>query len=187
MKGIVFTEFFELVESNFGLQVADDIIVQSDLTTGGIYTAVGTYDYSELVQLVVQLSQQTGVSVGDLIKAFGRYLFGRFTELYPQFFEAEQSAFEFLATIENNIHVEVRKLYPEAELPTFANSYPETDKMFLDYKSKRPFADLAQGLISACVDYFDEPIEVVREDQGEKNGCEARFVLTVRKEAACQA
>ena len=186
MKGIVFTEFFELVESSFGLQVADDIIEQSDLTTG-VYTAVGTYDYSELVQLVVQLSQETGVPVSDLIKAFGRYLFGRFTELYPQFFEGEQSAFDFLATIENHIHVEVRKLYPEAELATFDYSYPETDKMFLDYKSNRPFADLAQGLIGACVDYFGEPIEIVREDQGQKNGCEARFVLTVRKEAACQA
>lgn len=28
-------------------------------------------------------------------------------------------AFQFLKNIENYIHVEVRKLYPDAELPTF--------------------------------------------------------------------
>ena len=52
MKGIVFTEFLDLVEDKFGLEMVDKIIQSSDLESGGIYTSVGTYKFSEMLQLV---------------------------------------------------------------------------------------------------------------------------------------
>ena len=42
MKGIVFTEFLEMVEAQFGLDTVDAIIENSDLPSRGAYTAVGT-------------------------------------------------------------------------------------------------------------------------------------------------
>ncbi len=56
MKGIVFTEFIEMVESKFGFDMMDDIIESANLPSGGIYTAVGTYDHTEMVQLVIEIS-----------------------------------------------------------------------------------------------------------------------------------
>ena len=41
MKGIIFTEFIEMVEDKFGFEVADNIITNSNLPSGGAYTAVG--------------------------------------------------------------------------------------------------------------------------------------------------
>ena len=49
MKGIVFTEFLEMVETKFGLETVDNIIENSDLKSEGIYTSVGTYDFNEMV------------------------------------------------------------------------------------------------------------------------------------------
>jgi hypothetical protein len=49
MKGMVFTEFLEMVEAKFSADMVDDIISDSDLPNGGAYTSVGTYDHSELV------------------------------------------------------------------------------------------------------------------------------------------
>ena len=58
MKGIVFTEFLEMVEQKFGLEVLDQIIIESNLASGGIYTSVGTYDFIEMQSLIVKLSEK---------------------------------------------------------------------------------------------------------------------------------
>ena len=60
MKGIVFAEFIELVEDKFGFEIADEIIEESNLPSGGSYTSVGTYDHREMLELVTHLSEKTG-------------------------------------------------------------------------------------------------------------------------------
>ena len=61
------------------------------LESNGIYTAVGTYDHQELVAMAITLSNETGLPVNALVEAFGNYLFGRFLELFPIFFNHETS------------------------------------------------------------------------------------------------
>ena len=61
MKGMVFTEFLEMVEDKFSADMVDDIIDDSAPPSGGAYTAVGTYDHNELVGMVVALSQRSGL------------------------------------------------------------------------------------------------------------------------------
>ena len=183
MKGIVFCEFVEMMEAEFSAEMADEIISSTDLESGGAYTAVGTYDHHEMLALVTQLSEKTGAPVPDLVRAFGRYLFGRFVELYPAFFEGVDGAFSFLDRIEEHVHVEVRKLYPDAELPTFATSRPDDDTMVMVYQSRRPFADLAHGLIEGCITHYDEPVNVESEDLSNDDRTHVRFTLT-RQQAA---
>jgi len=142
MKGVVFTEFFDLVEESFSLEVADRIIQKSNLENDGAYTAVGIYDYCEMVSLVTHLGEETGLSVPDLLRTFGRHLFTRFHAGYPSFFEGVATAIEFLHKIENVIHVEVRKLYPDAELPTFEYEYVTPDEMHMVYRSAVPLPNL---------------------------------------------
>ncbi len=177
MKGIVFTELIEMVENDLGIEIADRMITSSDTSTDGAYTSVGTYDHAELIRLVISLGQETGVAVSELVRTFGRHLFSRFAILYPQFFDGITTSIEFLPLVETYIHVEVRKLYPDAELPRFecetANGILE-----MTYRSSRPFADLAQGLIEASIDYFQDELSVERLDLGEQNGTEARFTLS---------
>ncbi len=45
MKGVVFTEFIEMVEDQFSADMVDDIIDDAQPPSGGAYTAVGTYDH----------------------------------------------------------------------------------------------------------------------------------------------
>jgi len=77
MKGIVFTEFMDMVDDKFGMDVTETIVQASDLPSGGAYTAVGTYDHAEIVSLVVNLSKSTNIEVPVLI-----YL-GQCGWLYP--------------------------------------------------------------------------------------------------------
>jgi hypothetical protein len=181
MKGIVFREFLDMVEHQFGLEVADRIIEESHLPSEGAYTTVGSYDHHELIQLVSQLNRTTQLAVPDLIRAFGQHLFGRFVAGYPQFFVGIESAFGFLERVDGIVHVEVRKLYPDAELPTFECATAEGNRLTMTYHSQRPFADLAEGLIRGCIAHYHEDIEIHRDDPsvGERGTC-VRFMLTKR-------
>ena len=181
MKGIVFCEFVEMMEQEFSPEMADEIISGTPLDSGGAYTAVGTYDHHEMLALVRQLSAKTGTPVPDLIEAFGCYLFNRFVVLYPSFFEGVDGAFSFLDRIEGHVHVEVLKLYPDAELPTFETSRPDDNTMIMDYRSRRPFADLAHGLIQGCIAHYQEPVDVHRVDISDEGNTHVRFTLKRRQ------
>lgn len=175
LKGMVFTQFLDMVEERFSPEVADKIIIQADLPSGGAYTSVGTYDHAEIVALVVQLSQETGLPASTLVTEFGGFLFQRFSELYPQFFAETSSTFAFLRSVEHYIHIEVRKLYPDAELPSLT-CHIEGDHMMIIYRSKRQMADLAEGLINGAIDHFGETISMERRD-GPDDGS-TQFMLT---------
>lgn len=176
MKGIIFTEFLEMVEASFGWEISEQIIEDAALPNDGAYTSVGTYPHEELVQLVVALSQQTGVEVATLIQTFGRYAFGRFVISYPFMFSGVTDTFDFLESIEDYIHVEVLKLYPAAELPTF-NTLRDGNSLQMLYQSERPFAEFAKGLIDGCINHFGQPITMTTFENN-KAGTRAKFVLT---------
>jgi Haem-NO-binding len=162
MKGLVFTEFLQMVEGTFGFDRVDAIIQEAQLPNGGAYTAVGTYDHQEMVALVSALSRQTGKEVPWLLQAYGTYLFGRFVKLYPAFFDKATDAFEFLENVETYIHVEVLKIYPTAELPRFASRRPAPNHLEMDYLSSRHLEDLAEGLIRGCLQHFQNEATITR-------------------------
>lgn len=176
MKGMVFTEFLEMVEDKFGFETADAIVVNSKLPSGGIYTSIGTYDHQEMILLLHQLHLRTEIPVPDLLRSYGQHLFGRFTELYPIFFKHSQTAFGFLESIENHIHTEVLKLYPDAELPKFETTRKSSDTLEMRYESDRAMGHFAHGLILGCLDYFNETAQV-RIDYLNEKGTLIRFEI----------
>ncbi len=175
MKGIVFTEFFEMVERDYGYEMVDTLIETTELKSGGIYTSVGTYDHSEIVNLVVNLSKQTNTEIEVLLHAFGRYIFDTFVDSYPIFFQNYSSSFDFLASIDNYIHVEVLKLYPDATLPRFTTEIID-GKMLMIYISERSMSSLAHGLIEKTLEHYGEnkPIhkQVLLDD-----GSKVKFII----------
>ena len=184
MKGIVFTEFLQLVEEKFGYDMVDKLLLIAKPENEGAYTAVGTYDHTELIQLVVTLSKEIDAEVSDLVKLFGGYLFKKFSAAYSDLiFSNVDNSFDFLENVDGYIHGEVRKLYPGAELPVFEYNRPDDQTLEVLYKSSRPFADLCEGLMGACISHFGEDIEVEREDLSH-DGTSAKFTL-VRQPANC--
>ena len=183
MKGVVFTEFLEMVEDRFSPEMADRIIEGAELPSGGVYTAVGTYDHSEMIRLVSCLSEETAIPFAELVRSFGMYLFGRFHTIFPKYFEDVTSSFDFLQRIDRYIHVEVRKLYPDAELPSFDCDTSQPGCLRLTYRSSRPFAALAEGLIRGCVAHYGEAVDIAMEDLSDGTGTAAQFLLT-KKSAA---
>lgn len=179
MKGIVFSEFIEMVEDKFSPEIADQIIQSASgrLKTGGSYTSVGVYDHIELVELVKELSAVSNIPVDDLVTTFGVHLAGRFSVLYPTFFEGVTSTLDFLESVDNHIHIEVKKLYPGAELPEFKTER-NGSQLIMEYSSTRPFSSLAKGLIEGSGLYYGETLEVEAEDLSKGLGNHMRFTIT---------
>lgn len=174
MKGVVFTEFLEMVEEKFGLEVADAIITKSGVESNGVYTAVGTYNHNELIQLVAQLSIESDTPVQSLYKTYGTYIFGTFHSSYPSFFDECDNAFDFLENVESYIHPEVRKIYPDAELPRFDSNRISEVELEMIYTSPRKMFSMAEGLIEKTLVYYAQAGKVTHE-LIKKDGSEVKF------------
>ena len=163
MKGIVFTEFLEMVESQFGLETVDTIIEAADLPSEGIYTSVGTYDFNEMVSLLTELSSITKIDLNELIYTFGHYLFSSLGNAHPEVIQAYNSPLSLLYSIEDHIHVHVQKLYPDAELPTFKILDKTDSELTMIYCSSRGLYRLAHGLIEKAFEHFNKTAKVTYE------------------------
>ena len=157
MKGVVFREFIDMVEDAYGIEKLEGLLSACPLHSQGAYTAVGFYDHQELISIVSKLCDTENITPKKALVTFGRYLHGSFVEQYSDFFKG-QDTFSFLKSIDSHIHIEVNKLYPDAELPKFEYNQEDSNTLALHYKSTRPFADLAEGLILQTIEHFGEPI-----------------------------
>ncbi len=176
MKGIIFTEFLELVEEKFGLMMVDDIIEKSNLVSGGAYTAVGIYEFSEMLQLLQNLSKNTKLTIDDLLLVFSEHLFKALIKSHPNLVAHYKDPMNLLASIENHIHVEVQKLYPDAQLPTFEMVEKTPTKMVMIYKSDKALYVLGKGLMEETFKLFKVKGEItyrkIKED-----GTEVEFTI----------
>jgi hypothetical protein len=180
MKGIIFTEFLEMVEQRYSPQAMEQMIAAAHLPSGGAYTSVGKYDHGEIWSLVCELSKVCDTSVPDLFKAYGEYLFSRLATNYASLMSNMSGSFDVLQSLDSVIHGEVRRLYPDAELPRFDVIERSASRMVVVYSSKRHFSDLAEGLIRGCVRHFKESIVVTREQLPAEEGSRVRFILALQ-------
>ena len=180
MKGLVFTTFFTHCEQRFGADMLDDIIEDADLPNKGAYTSVGTYPFDEMVSLVMALVHRTGRPLPELLEDFGRFCFAKWVSYVPAAFE-NRGLFDILAGIDSFHEVEVRKLYPDAELPSFTVEERDEQRLVLRYVSCRPLADLAAGVIKGAASHLGECVEVSH--WPDVSGTEAHVLIEVRRAA----
>ena len=180
MKGLVFTEFIALVEERFGVAVAERVLSTPGLSDGGAYTAVGYYDHREMLALVGALSTETGIPAPALVQTFGEWLFPKLAANFEFAVRSHPDAFTFLTSLDGMIHAEVLKLYPNVHLPHVPVVESDHHRLVLEYRSDRPFADLAEGLLRGCLAWYREDAEVHREPLAPDGAHAARFTITRR-------
>lgn len=178
MKGIHLTEFVEFAEKRFSLKTADAMLTPHGLPSAGVYTQVGTYDHHELLELVRRLSRLSFIPAPQLLREFGQYLYTRLAIQYSRLCNPYSDSLELLAHLHNHIHMEVCKLYPDAQMPNLKAERVDADHLILNYESVRGLADLAEGLIHGCVQHFNDRVDIIRDDDPHSNGTRTCFRLT---------
>jgi hypothetical protein len=162
MKGLVIVEYLKFLEVEYDYNLVDEVIESSDLPDGGAFTTVGSYHFSQMLDLVSNTSKVTGRTIDELFFEFGKFIFQAFVMGHAQFFSSAHSSFDIFRLLDSYIHPEVRKLYPEAELPKFTVEREDGHEMILVYQSKRKMSSLAAGLIDACMMHYDEDGSVIK-------------------------
>lgn len=159
MLGIVFTSLVEMLEDNISPEFADEVLVEANLENDGAFTSVGYYPFSELQKIMVVLVNKTGRPVNDLLYDYGKYLFTVLSAGHAGMMANRHSVLEILDCLDDDIHVQVRKLYPDADLPSFKvlERTPESIKM--EYYSMHDLYALAEGLIDGAAAYFAQQVE----------------------------
>ena len=180
MKGIIFTEFLEIVEDKFGLGLLEEVLEMSE--DEGIYTSVGSYDHKALVKLIINLSKKTGIDAATLQRLFGQSVFKNLLASLPDKASLTNSntTFQFIQHVERYIHVEVKKLHPDAEPPEFSFITTTEAELVFDYKSARCMSHVCLGLIEGCAEHHGESITVEMTPQNDDQSV-VRFNLKVEK------
>lgn len=176
MKGIIFTEFLDMVEDYYGLAVVDEIIQKSNGVSNGVYTSVGTYEFNEMLSLLVALGEVVSKDIQELLYVFGLYLFNSLRIAHPEVIRSYKKPMPLIAAIEDHIHVHVKKLYPDAALPSFLILEKSEFKLVMVYKSARGLYSLAHGLIVSAFEHYKQAVnvqfEILKED-----GSEVKFTV----------
>jgi hypothetical protein len=158
MKGRVFTELFEHVEKRYGFDMVDDIIDAAKLSHDGVYTSTGSYPFEEMVSLIMALVAATEQSLPAVLEPFGTHCFESWVSYAPQYFSRDRKLFDILEGIDEFHEVEVRKLYPDAELPSFVPETRSAKALTLGYYSCKPLAPLALGVIRGAAAHVEQEV-----------------------------
>lgn len=176
MKGVLFTEFIEMIEDLMGLEFTNKVIDDACLENGGAYTAIGSYPHQDMFKLLESLSKHANSPQDKILKGYGECLFHRLSPSFQKELTTNPSTFSFLLQFGDIIQMETLKLHPEASMPTFSARHLGPGTMEFHYTSPRKLADLVEGLLLGCISYFNENIKVVREDFPAE-GSRVRFFL----------
>ncbi len=155
MKGFIFTSLLDFAEETFDLQFVDELISSVDLDSGGVYVTFESYPFSELVTLVSAVSEKKDIPLNDLLEAFGLFLLPKLIEKHDYIIHQYNHPLDLIEGIEQHIHIEVKKLYDDAELPTFNNISRTENKLVIEYTSQKELSHLAIGLIRGTLKHFN--------------------------------
>ena len=158
MKGIVFSLLADAVTRTYGEDAWDEILERARVD--GAYTTLGSYPDSDLFALVEAASAITGNDRQTIIRWFGREAMPTLARAYPAFFEPHADVPSFLATLNDIIHPEVRKLYPGADVPTFGFTYAPDGTIAMRYHSARRMCAFAEGLIEGAAAHFHQDVSL---------------------------
>ena len=158
MKGVVFDMLRDMVEASWGLEGWNAVLEEAG--SEGLYISTQTYPDEELQALVEVAVKVTDQDAATLVFSFGEFMAGEFYQRFPGFFDAADNLLDFLYSVDQIVHLEVRKLYPDAQLPEFTYNRENADEMTMHYRSPRKLCWLAEGLISGSARHYGSFIEM---------------------------
>ncbi|MCB2385067.1 heme NO-binding domain-containing protein [Thalassolituus alkanivorans] len=158
MKGVVFDILRDMVEEQFGLAGWNALLDKAG--ADGLYISTQTYPDEELLKLVAAASEVTGKPADELVFSFGEFMVKEFYKCFPGFFDNASGLIDFLISVDRIVHVEVRKLYPDAALPSFTYEGGSSDEVTMNYRSPRKLCRLAEGLIAGSAEHFGEKYQL---------------------------
>ncbi len=159
MKGVVFNLLEAYIEENLGEGKYEEILEECILKTKEAFVGPGTYPDEDLMAIVAETIKMAGIPLPEALRSFGRFCFHKLSEKNPGFVNPYTHPKPFLKSVESIVHVEVKKLYEDANPPGFTYIDPASDRLIIQYRSGRMLCRFMEGLIDGVAGYYQSPIK----------------------------
>lgn len=184
MKGVIFKHFEAFVIEAFGAERLEAIFEQAVLQTPLPFIGPATYPDEDLFSLAGTTIRLAGLEPDAALFAFGRFLYPRLAASVPGLIQRHRDTRSLLDDLDRVIHVEVRKLMPEAITPRIRCRALDDGVLEVTYRSPRKMCALFRGLLDAAAESFGERV-IQDELECVHRGAEAcRFELRFEEGAA---
>ena len=160
MKGVLFNLVEEVVVRLYDEDTWDDILDKAGV--GGVYSSPGNYPDEEMLGIVAAAAEMLQVEVPALLRIVGHHAFDGLARRYSDIVGAQDDTMSFIRHVQDYIHPEVRKLYPDAIVPEFAFEDLDNGRVRMVYTSPRGLDALAEGLLSGAAANFGEEVDIER-------------------------
>jgi hypothetical protein len=169
MIGFIFNTLESVVCEQLGEDTWDELLEQTD--NDGVFHSLGNYPDEQVVNLVVAAAKKLDKTPAEVLRWFGEHAIAEFYSKWPEIFQRFDNLFEYILSLNDIIHPQVKQLYPEAKVPFFKPLHQSDDRLLLEYVSARKMCHLAEGLISGSAKHFNTPV-VIHQPQCIHSGSE---------------
>jgi hypothetical protein len=160
MKGILLNVVEDVVTEAMSPDAWDDVIDAAGVD--GSYTSLATYPDAELTAIVAAIAAAADLSTEDTLTLAGRLGFKHLARRVPHVLDEIDGWQQLVCSLDDIIHPEVRKIYPDAEVPGFATTDIDGGLRVV-YTSRRQLCALAEGLIVGGGEWYGRDLEVTHE------------------------
>jgi predicted hydrocarbon binding protein len=184
MKGIIFNLFEDFIVSRYGEDKYEEIIAASDTGALDPFEIVGPGSYPDEAfdAILNKASEKIDRNISEILKDMGRHSLSKLAERHPHFFNGCEHPRDFLKTASMIHHVEVRKLYQGAEVPSFFVDDRNQDGLALTYKSRRHLCHLVEGLIAGLGDHYKIAVSINQTECIHSGGQVCKFIVKFHEE-----
>ena len=158
MRGVVVTGLKDYLESEGGINLWQELLTKAD-KEDLIVMSSEFYPDDFVVSMVVMAAELTETPVNEFIEQFGKHLFKTLDTFYHFMMDDIKDYDTLIHSLDNIIHPQVKKLHPDAIVPSFEVSNKDNG-WHIEYRSERKLCPLAIGLLYGAAEHYNFPINI---------------------------
>ncbi len=158
MHGMIFAELKNYVEAKNGVEAWFEILKDAGIGLK-FYFAILDYPDEEIFAIVKNYCERYEVEVSTLLIDFGQFIGPTMLKSYKALIRPEWRTLELLEKTENNFHRFVTQQHG-AHPPKLVCERVAPDKVIINYTSPRRMCALAEGLIMAYSQHYNERVKI---------------------------
>jgi hypothetical protein len=116
------------------------------------------------------------ISINHLLLVFGKPFFSVIEKTCPNLLVSFKNSIEMLLFMENHIHLELKKIYSNLDVPTFITENKEVNMLTMLYKFSIAMRQFGLGVMNKALNHFNATatieLQKVKQDQ-----TEVRFII----------
>ncbi len=157
MKGHIFNLLETFIIEATDVATYEEIHAACSFRSDGLFLRPARYPDEDLLELVDKTVARLGMTKPEAYRAFGVWIFPHLVELVPADMVDKPHPKDFLLTLDEIHQVELKKLWPDAEPPSFRCLDTGPNRMRITYDSPRQMFDLVDGVLQSVGTYYDVP------------------------------